>query len=325
MSETDKPLVTFALFAYNQERFIREAVEGAFAQTYSPLQIILSDDCSSDRTFEIMQEMVKDYSGPHIILLNRNAQNLGLGGHVNRVMELAEGELIIASAGDDISLPHRARSLTNLFMNSYEKVYSVWSSAEYINSEGKALKQIFPGWPYGYTEKSMTKNENPVIGATHAWRRDVFDIFGPLNEDIMFEDNAISFRSYLLGAILYTNEILVKYRVHKDNITNFQQNIDYFKLYKNAERRESFAQAGFRQRLNDIEKIKAENLVCERNLQYIENEIKNEIINSKKRRESYSIYPKITYSQIVNSLKDNRIMKTTIRAMIQNIIRKYVA
>ena len=37
---TDRPLVTFALFAYNQEDYIREAVEGAFAQTYEPLEII---------------------------------------------------------------------------------------------------------------------------------------------------------------------------------------------------------------------------------------------------------------------------------------------
>jgi len=48
-----KPLITFALFAYNQERFIREAVQGAFSQTYSPLEIIMSDDCSKDRTFDI--------------------------------------------------------------------------------------------------------------------------------------------------------------------------------------------------------------------------------------------------------------------------------
>ena len=47
---TEPPRVTLAVIAYNQERFIREAIEGAFAQTYQPLEIILSDDCSSDRT-----------------------------------------------------------------------------------------------------------------------------------------------------------------------------------------------------------------------------------------------------------------------------------
>lgn len=58
--DQDRPLVTFALIAYDQERFIREAVEGAFSQTYSPLEIILSDDCSSDRTFEIIKDVAAE-------------------------------------------------------------------------------------------------------------------------------------------------------------------------------------------------------------------------------------------------------------------------
>ena len=56
-SSPSPPLVTFALFAYNQEAFIREAVASALSQTYEPLEIILSDDCSTDRTFAIMQEL----------------------------------------------------------------------------------------------------------------------------------------------------------------------------------------------------------------------------------------------------------------------------
>jgi len=103
-----KPLLTFCVGAYNHERFIEKAVEGAFAQTYSPLQILLSDDCSSDKTFEIMSAMAAAYRGPHKIILNRNDRNLGLAGHVNRAAELMGGELLILSAGDDISLAHRS-------------------------------------------------------------------------------------------------------------------------------------------------------------------------------------------------------------------------
>jgi glycosyltransferase involved in cell wall biosynthesis len=90
----DLPLVSFVLIAYNQEQFIAEAIQGAFAQTYSPLEIILSDDCSRDGTFRIMEEMANAYHGPHTVILNRNPKNLGIGGHVNRVMELAQGEWI---------------------------------------------------------------------------------------------------------------------------------------------------------------------------------------------------------------------------------------
>ncbi len=54
-----RPLVTFALFAYNQEQYIREAVEGAFSQTYEPLEIILSDDCSSATRFILSERQVE--------------------------------------------------------------------------------------------------------------------------------------------------------------------------------------------------------------------------------------------------------------------------
>ena len=62
---TERPLVTFALLAYNQERFVREAVRAAFEQTYRPLEIILSDDCSQDGTFEVLMNMAQSYTGPH--------------------------------------------------------------------------------------------------------------------------------------------------------------------------------------------------------------------------------------------------------------------
>ena len=65
----ERPLVTFALFAYNQEKYIHEAVEGALAQTYEPLEIILSDDSSTDRTFEVMSELAKKYNGKNKVIV----------------------------------------------------------------------------------------------------------------------------------------------------------------------------------------------------------------------------------------------------------------
>ncbi len=102
-----RPLLTFAIFAYNQESLVQEAVEAAFAQTYSPLEIILSDDFSQDRTFNIMKAVAAGYHGPHKIVLNRNPSNLGPATHVNRIVKLAQGELIVAASGDDVSLPDR--------------------------------------------------------------------------------------------------------------------------------------------------------------------------------------------------------------------------
>ena len=78
-----RPLVTFALFAFNQQPFVRAAIEGAFSQTYRPLEIILSDDFSKDQTFGIMQEMAAAYTGPHAVRIRRNESNLGFAAHIN--------------------------------------------------------------------------------------------------------------------------------------------------------------------------------------------------------------------------------------------------
>ncbi|MBK9785786.1 MAG: glycosyltransferase family 2 protein [Betaproteobacteria bacterium] len=117
MNEPNRPLVTFALFAYNQEKYIREAVVGALQQDYSPIEIIISDDCSTDKTFEIIQELSEEYEGCAKIILNRNKKNVGLIGHINKVMDIASGELVIVAAKDDISLSDRVSKNVKFYLD----------------------------------------------------------------------------------------------------------------------------------------------------------------------------------------------------------------
>ena len=58
MGSMEGPLVSFCVKCYNQERYIGEALEGVFAQTYRPLEIVISDDASTDRSWEIIQAAV---------------------------------------------------------------------------------------------------------------------------------------------------------------------------------------------------------------------------------------------------------------------------
>src|SRR5512138_1410799 len=106
-----RPRVSFMIWCYNQELYIREALEGALSQDYTPLEIIVSDDTSTDSTFDIVQEVAASYRGPHKLVLSRNRQNLGIGGNVNRAVSLCHGELIVMAGGDDISLPHRTSKI----------------------------------------------------------------------------------------------------------------------------------------------------------------------------------------------------------------------
>lgn len=236
-AETRSPLVTFALFAYNQEQFIREAVGAALAQTYSPLQIILSDDRSSDRTFEIMQDMAIEYRGPHEILLNHNERNLGVGAHVNRLMDLAKGELIVAAAGDDVSVPGRAAILVEQWLaNSKPSAlcsgFVCVDESGAVKGDGKAWFSLaqFPQDASGLKSSLLLrfiKTHKPaLIGCTEAWSRDVFENFGPLQEDVWLEDYAISLRAWFLKGIHFFPEQLVSYRQHTHNIWNRAWTVD---------------------------------------------------------------------------------------------------
>ena len=99
----DRPLVTLTLYTYNQQEFVYDAVLSALRQTYQPLQIIISDDCSTDNTVEVVQRAISEVESVHEVLVNVNETNLGILGHLNKIVPMARGEFIVGGAGDDVS------------------------------------------------------------------------------------------------------------------------------------------------------------------------------------------------------------------------------
>src|SRR6516225_1682010 len=95
------PLVTYRLQCYQHEAFVREAVVSVLAQTYRPLEIINSDDASSDRTFDIILETAREYRGPHRVVVYRSARNRNISGHASETFPLVNGEFFLWLSGDD--------------------------------------------------------------------------------------------------------------------------------------------------------------------------------------------------------------------------------
>lgn len=211
----DRPLVTFALFAYNQEKYIREAVEGAFSQTYSPLEIILSDDCSSDRTFQIMKEMAREYNGPHRVSLVKRSNNLGLAVHVNEVFAEAAGKYIVVAAGDDISIPER----TSMSVEALQArtVLLAHSAVDYIDQDGQAVKSgIHKDPPLFWGDFDLldaARSKALYIGATGAICRSLYKTYGPMEYRHAWEDLVLGFRAALSGSTQLIDRPLVKYRL----------------------------------------------------------------------------------------------------------------
>ena len=212
-------LATFFLITYNQERYIREALEGAFAQTYSPLEIVVSDDCSKDGTFRIVEEMCAAYHGPHRIVLIRNKVNLGLIGHINTITSRSSGELIVYAAGDDISLPERTEKLVERYLATGRQASLIHSSVILIDDDGRPEgTRIPPLLEHGMALADMALSSALITGATSAFTRKIEESFGPIRYDKSIEDLVMGFRSALTGGLECIEEPLVLYR-HEVGIT----------------------------------------------------------------------------------------------------------
>lgn len=206
--------LSLVVMAYKQEGFIRDAVEAALAQDYPDLEIVLSDDCSPDNTFAIMEEMARSYDGPHRIVLNRNPQNLGLIGHVNQLFSLVSSDWLIYNAGDDMSEPHRARTIAEAI--GRDDPHYVYSNVTDLDASGTPMpKQKNRTRPEALQQKSLpdlAKALSHALGASSAWHRDLFARFGPIVESSVFEDQVLMFRARLLGRVSYLDDRLLRYR-----------------------------------------------------------------------------------------------------------------
>ena len=205
-------LISFIVFGFNQEELIETTIRAAFAQTYQPLEIILSDNCSDDETYQIMERLAKEYQGPHTIRLNQNSNNRGFIGHVNQAFELCNGVLIIYNPGDDVSIPERTSELYEAFRN--ERPLLVHSDVFKMTSNGMLTGHIFSqkGTLARLDLLGFARSSSLAIGSSCAWNPELMTVFGQIHYENTFDDLVFSYRARLLGRIAYVEKPLVYYR-----------------------------------------------------------------------------------------------------------------
>jgi glycosyltransferase involved in cell wall biosynthesis len=248
------PQVSAILLTYNCARFVREAIRGVFEQDWAePLQVVVSDDASTDGTYDIACSEASAYHGPYAVTLRQRRTNSGSkSAHLNDVLPSVTGDIIVSFDGDDVSERSRIRRIAEAFRRP--GVHAVYSSYSVIDSFGCPQgggRVPHPPSPANAAEW-FARADAYAAGATLAVRRAVFEAFGPLDPAI-HEDVVLPFRASLLGDTVYIDEPLVRFRRHAASLT---ADLDRFasldayreRLYVGIER----AQRGAKSRLEDI-------------------------------------------------------------------------
>ena len=185
----------------------------ALVQEYSNYEIVISDDCSTDNTWDIIKRTIQNvnFEKPNIIL-NKNKENLGIVRNFQKALSLTKGNWIVGMAGDDISKPNRLKVINELSQIN-EHIYAIGTGYDVINGRGKYLSKNV--W--------CVRNEInlPMYpGFSAAIKRDTFLMFPEINNNIQSEDIIYTLRAFELGEIILSNISTVKYRIHSHNITS---------------------------------------------------------------------------------------------------------
>lgn len=201
------------MLTYNQAGTVADAVRAAVAQNGPLEEILISDDCSSDQTFDVIKRTVENYNGPHKVVLNQNPKNLGINKHLNVLNQLSSGNVIIAASGDDISLPDRSERIIRVFET--ERTMLVHSDAIVENSLGEPASHPFRNALFFHSTdvKRAAVSKALYLGATCAWHKDLYAKYGPMPENQVFDDLILGFRAALEEGVHTISEPLIRYRI----------------------------------------------------------------------------------------------------------------
>lgn len=129
------PLISICVPAYNNGPFVGSTLESILAQTYTNLEVIVTDDRSSDDTVAV----VKRFSDPRIRLIE-NPANLGIGGNWNKALSFASGKYVKLMGADDLIYPECIqRQVQSLEAPANAGAVLAICNTDIINSSGKVV------------------------------------------------------------------------------------------------------------------------------------------------------------------------------------------
>lgn len=226
------PTISYIVLLYNQEDFVAEAIGSAFAQEGPGIEIIISDDASSDGTYEAAKRHVDKYNGPHTVKINRNEKNMGIIGNAQKAYEMSSGEWIVSAGGDDLSQKNRVSKIREVIISTpgvkaISSGYSMCSSAGVsipVSEKWLQSMQRMQDWSLTEMLRAACRGR-PVfsmLGAATAWHRDLFEKFPPLSTAPrnVSEDSVLRWRALLLGKVRIIPEKLVVYRRTSSSVTH---------------------------------------------------------------------------------------------------------
>ncbi len=234
-------LVTVAVATYNSAAFVEETLESIFSQSYSPIALVVSDDCSQDNTVAIVQNWISQprvIDRFHSIELVTVPKNTGISANCNRSIAAAPSDYIKFIAGDDIILPDGIEKYMN-FVSENPQARIVFSQIRVYQDSfapESYVKTTPLEYPYNLMDDKWTAHDqyqllllSDRIHYTPSFfqnKQAILEVGGYDEENKLVEDYPMWLKLTQAGERLYYfHQETVGYRIHSKAANNTGQHV----------------------------------------------------------------------------------------------------
>lgn len=208
-------MASVLFLSYNQEKYVAKAIESILMQKVDfPYEIVVGDDCSSDRTRFILEDYAKRY--PVIRILEKE-ENLGILGNYQRLVQAACGKYIAVLAADDYWIdPEKLQKEVDILEKNADVLmvhtkFKVFFENKKIEKIRPKYRQILPGRWYFY----HLLMRNTVGACTTCYRKSSLigtELFNYRNLGFTAEDYPLWLELAALGKVVLLDRITAVYR-----------------------------------------------------------------------------------------------------------------
>lgn len=202
------PDVSVVMSVFNEEEYLKEAIDSILDQTFTNFEFIIVDDGSTDKSLDI----IKHYNDSRIRILKQ--KNTGLAIALNNGIKVSNSPFIARMDADDIALPERLGKQVR-FLKDHEDYILVGSNVLVIDKDGEFVYQS--RLPITWKEIKAKFPDSSFFHSSVIFRRDAFDRCGGYLEEISkfncFEDSILWNQMKLYGNMANIETPLLKYRL----------------------------------------------------------------------------------------------------------------
>jgi glycosyltransferase involved in cell wall biosynthesis len=222
VSMKNMPLVSILINNYNYAIFLQKSIDSALNQTYSPVEVIVVDDGSTDNSTEI----IRSYGNLIVPVMKKNG---GQASAFNAGFKASKGEIVCFLDADDYYFPSKICQIVNFFQenNNADWLFHQLDDVD-INGNDLELNRNDNISKFSFVdlrEKIFKGHKLPLFPATSAlcFKRDVLQRFFPIPEQLLISaDNFLRLAAISLSPGLLLPAKLAVHRIHGKNLFEFR-------------------------------------------------------------------------------------------------------